>query len=82
MVDIIRGASDKPVSTDTLINFIENANIKEGILYTGYPIIGVAEDKSAIDGLLISSEHGMIVFDIVEEHQRSDRESLRDELLC
>lgn len=80
MIDIIRGASEKPVSTDTLIKHLENASIKEGIFYTGYPIIGEVEGQSAIDGLLISLEHGIIVFDIVEETQQTDRESLRDEL--
>ncbi len=80
MIDIIRGASEKPVSTDSLIKFLESANIKEGILYTGYPIIGVVENASSIDGLLISVEHGVVVFDIVEEANMSDRKSLRDDL--
>lgn len=80
MVDIIRGASEKPVSTDTLINFVENAAIQEGILFTGYPIIGVSTSKSSLDALLLTSEHGIIVFDIIEEVEVSDRVVIRDEL--
>lgn len=80
MVDIIRGASDNPVSTDTLIQYINNANIKEGILYTGYPIIGAIEGKSSVDAILLSTEHGIVIFDIVEEPEFSDRQDIRDNL--
>ena len=80
MVDIIRGASEKPVSTEALINFVSNAGITEGILYTGYPIIGGIEDKSSLDAILITPENGITVFDVVEESDVSDRTALRDEL--
>lgn len=80
MIDIIRGASNKPVSTEVLIDFVENSNINDAVLYTGYPIVGSIEDKSSLDALLISSEHGIIVFDIVEEPEISSREELRDSL--
>ena len=46
MIDIIRGASEKPVSIDTLITFVESSDIVEGILYIGYPIIGLVENRS------------------------------------
>lgn len=78
MIDIIRGASNKPVSTDSLIYFVENSGINDCVLYTGYPIVGSIEDKSSLDALLISSEHGVIVFDIVEEPEVSNREEIRD----
>jgi superfamily I DNA and RNA helicase len=80
MIDIIRGASNKPVSTEALIEFVENSGINDAVLYTGYPIVGSIEDKSSLDALLISSEHGVIVFDIVEEPEISEREDIRDTL--
>lgn len=80
MIDIIRGASDKPGSTDRLIEFVESSGIREGVLYTGYPIVASMEGKSSLDALLISSEHGVIVFDMVEEPEVSKREEIRDEL--
>jgi len=80
MIDIIRGASEKPASTEALISFLEQCNIPEGILYTGYPIVGSINDKSSMDAILLSSNHGIIVFDIVEEPEVSDREELLDEL--
>lgn len=80
MVDIIRGASENPISTEALIDFVEKSEIKEGVLYTGYPIIDAIADKPSLDAVLLSSEHGVIVFDVVEEAEVSDREELRDEL--
>lgn len=80
MIDIIRGASNKPVSTEALIEFVENSGINDAVLYTGYPIVGSIEDKSSLDALLISSEHGVVVFDIVEEPEVSNRDDIRDEL--
>jgi superfamily I DNA and RNA helicase len=80
MIDIIRGASDKPVSTEVLIDFVEKSGIDEAILYTGYPIIGSIEGRSSLDALLISSKHGVIVFDIIEEPEYSNREETRDSL--
>ena len=80
MIDIIRGASNKPVSTDKLIDFLERSKIQDGVLFTGYPIVGSIEDRSSLDALLISSEHGVIVFDIVEEPDISEREKIRDVL--
>lgn len=80
MLDIIRGASEKPVSTDILIGYLQNVHFDEAILYTGYPIVGSIEEKSAMDALLISRKHGIIIFDIVEEPTISDRTELQDEL--
>jgi len=80
MIDIIRGASNKPVSTEALIDFVEKSGIDEAILYTGYPIVGSIEGISSLDALLISSKHGIIVFDIVEEPEYSTREEIRDSL--
>jgi len=80
MIDIIRGASDKPVSTEALVEFVENSGIKRGVLYTGYPIVGSIEVRSSLDALLISSEHGVIVFDIGEEPDVTNRDEIRNEL--
>lgn len=80
MIDVIRGASTNPVSTEALIEFVEKSGLNEAVLYTGYPIVGSVEDKASLDGLLISLEHGVIVLDIVEEPEVSEREDLRDYL--
>lgn len=80
MVDIIRGAEDKPVSTEALVEFLINSKISEGLLYVGYPIIGTIDETYSIDALLISVEHGVVIFDIVEESKFEDRVAIRDSL--
>jgi superfamily I DNA and RNA helicase len=80
MIDIIRGAASKPASTEALIDFVENSNIQEGVLYTGYPIISNFDDNTSLDALLITSTHGVIAFDVVEEPEFSERDEIRDSL--
>jgi superfamily I DNA and RNA helicase len=80
MIDIIRGATNKPVSTNSLIEYIIKAEVDEAILYTGYPIVGSIDDRTSLDALLVSSNHGLIVFDIIEEPEITDREEIRDVL--
>ena len=79
-MDVIRGAYDKPISTQRLIKDIENIYSSEGTLYTGYPIISAIESSHSLDAVLVTPEHGMILFDIVEEADISDRKPVRDAL--
>jgi superfamily I DNA and RNA helicase len=66
MVTIIRGSTDKPVATRELINFFSSRENLEGILYTGYPIIGTPEGAFPIDALWISEGKGIIIFNLIE----------------
>lgn len=80
MIDVVRGATSAPVSTEKLIEELNRLNIADGILYVGYPIIAHIENKSSLDAILVSQEFGMVIFDIVEDPQVVNRTSLRDEL--
>jgi superfamily I DNA and RNA helicase len=79
-MDVIRGAYDKPVSTQRLIKDVEKIYDHEGTLYTGYPIISAIESSHSIDAVLVTPTHGMVLFDIVEEAEISDRQEIRDAL--
>jgi superfamily I DNA and RNA helicase len=76
-MDVIRGAYDKPVSTGRLISILGGAEI-EGVLYTGYPIVGALDNKNSLDAVMVTPLHGMIIFDIVEESDVTDRKGTRD----
>lgn len=78
-MDIVRGAYDKPVSTKRLVGNLEKIGL-EGILYTGYPIIGLTDNKYSLDALLITPQLGVVLFDIVEEPEYSNRAEARDEI--
>lgn len=63
---IIRGTNQKPVSSRALAQVLSGDPNIEGELYIGYPILGSADGRLAIDALLVSLEHGLVLFDLVE----------------
>lgn len=65
-LSVIRGATQKPAASKKLVDVLAKVNDLEGELYVGYPILGSSEGKHPIDALLISRNHGIVVFDLVE----------------
>ena len=63
---VVRGGTGKPVSSQRLADYFETRNDIEGYLYLGYPIIGTIDGGYQIDALLLSEQHGAIVFHLVE----------------
>jgi superfamily I DNA and RNA helicase len=63
---VVRGGTDKPVSSQKLAAYFEERADIEGFLYLGYPIIGTIEGGYQIDALLLSEQHGAIIFHLVE----------------
>jgi superfamily I DNA and RNA helicase len=80
MVSIIRGSLDKFASTHHLIEYFESRPAIDGILYLGYPIIGSVDGAIDIDAMLISPQHGLVIFDLVEGINFEDRADIRDDL--
>lgn len=66
MVNVIRGDIAKPVSATRLAKYFEGRVDLDGSLYLGYPIIGTSQGGYQIDALLVSREHGVVIFNIVE----------------
>jgi hypothetical protein len=79
VIEIVRGPTRSPVSTGLLLRTIENLTNLTGVLYTGYPVIGL-QNVSAIDGFLIMKDRGLVIFDIVEDSKPVFRIEERDEL--
>lgn len=63
---VVRGGTDKPVSSQRLADYFETRNEIEGYLYLGYPIIGTIDGGFQIDALLLSEQHGAIIFHLIE----------------
>lgn len=80
MISVIRGSSEKFVSGKILADNLEDLKDVEGTLYLGYPIIGSIDGAIDIDAMLITKEHGVIIFDLYEGQDRSDRSHFRDDL--
>jgi superfamily I DNA and RNA helicase len=66
MVNIVRGALDKPVASRSLADYFESRDDIDGSLYLGYPIIGTPQGGYQIDALLVSKKNGIIIFNIIE----------------
>lgn len=78
--DIVRGIISKPTQTNQLIESISDYMSKtndSGTLYLGYPLTAGADSKVTLDAMLLSEQHGMIVF-IFQNHGVSIEE-LKDE---
>lgn len=72
MVNVIRGdINNKPVSSRRLADYFERRDDIDGNLYLGYPIIGTSQGGYQIDALLVSRQHGVIIFNIIEGTQLS-----------
>ncbi|MEA5554255.1 ATP-binding domain-containing protein [Anabaena cylindrica UHCC 0172] len=67
MVNVIRGdVNNKPASSRRLASYFEGRRNITGSLYLGYPIIGTSQGAYPIDALLVSKEHGVVIFNIIE----------------
>lgn len=63
---IIRGTNTKPVASEALGRFFARDQSYRGQLLLGYPIIGTPEGRHTIDGIWISPEKGIVIFDLIE----------------
>ena len=80
MVNVIRGDVDKPESSRRLAEYFESKSNINGSLYLGYPIIGTSQGGYQIDALLVSGEHGVIIFNIIEGTSINENiEEIQDE---
>ena len=87
-VDIVRGATRKPGSSRILADVIARQRNWSGQLFIGYPTIATSEGPHSIDALLVSSDKGIIIFDLIEgsaicgyEDRQDDSANKLDSLL-
>ena len=78
---VVRGGTVKPVSSQMLADYFEARNDIEGYLYLGYPVIGTVDGGYQIDALLLSEQHGAVIFHLIEGSYDAnlDIQSIQDE---
>lgn len=80
MINVINGATDKPVTSQTLRSWLSAHEELEGTLYIGYPIIGTIDGAYEIDALFVSPLYGVVAFILIEGNELpQDNESVQDE---
>lgn len=80
MVEIVRGTTQKPISSEQLATFFEKEANYDGILYTGYPIIGTPEGPFPIDAFWVSPSKGIVIFNLIEGRElATDYQEIQDD---
>ena len=79
-IQIVHGASRKPVASAKLIEILSRRPDWSGRLFIGYPIARTSAGPHRIDALWISPDKGIVAFDLVEETEPGDHESRQDNL--
>lgn len=79
MTTIITGTTNKPMAAEQLRLFFKNHPDYSGYLYIGYPIIGTVNGPYPIDALWVSSEKGVVIFNLVEGKDLPDYQGLQDD---
>lgn len=78
-VDIVRGTSQKPVSSGALVEIVSQQTALSGQLFIGYPMISTSEGRLLIDALLVSADVGVVVFDLIEGRETGDYGARQDD---
>ncbi|SDO01306.1 Superfamily I DNA and RNA helicases [Cryobacterium flavum] len=79
-INVVNGSTSKPVATAALVAALRNLPDLEGQLYTGFPILLAQSDLGFADALLVSPNHGVVVFDLVEGSDPEGYSTRQDEL--
>lgn len=75
MLDIVFGSSGQSVPEANLRVALQDANLS-GTLYFSYPLFDDVDGQNSADALLVSEEHGLVLFDLQAPAEgSSDRES-------
>jgi len=61
-IDLVIGAQIDPGAVQQLISEVSKEPLTDATLYVGYPILSTADESLALDALLTSREHGIVVF--------------------
>lgn len=82
MLNIIWGSNkEKPEAAKALADILgTHPFYKDSYLYIGYPVIGSPLGPVRFDALLISQEHGLVAFDLVEALDLNDFSARLDEI--
>lgn len=79
-IEVIRGSTTKPAAMDQLVEAICAAPDLEGTLWVGFPLLNDVDTTYAVDALLLSPAHGIVIFDVVEGTELDDHIRRQEDL--
>ena len=72
MATTVWGSTTKPMSARKLASLVEADPELDGTLYIGYPVLGTPDGAFPFDAVLLSPQHGAVLFDVVEGKDLGD----------
>ncbi len=78
-VNVVKGATRKPASSQELANLLGQREDVSGQLFIGYPIVPTPDGPYSLDALLVSDDSGIVVFDLIEGSDLGDYQSRQDD---
>lgn len=78
-IDIVRGTTNKPVSSKELAKLLSQSDELSGQLFIGYPVINTPEGRHKIDAVLISPDKGIVIFDLIDGKDIDGHEERQDD---
>ena len=79
-IEIVRGTTQKPASSEELADHLSQIDNLSGMLFIGFPIISTPEGPHPVDALLVSTEIGIVAFDLIEGTEIGDYKQRQDDL--
>lgn len=81
MVSIIRGPIKKYAVSSRLAEYFSKRKDIEGTLYFGYPMITDLDNTYSIDAMLVSKQHGVVLFDLIQDSEVRDITEYQDDVV-
>ena len=78
-IDIVRGASRKPVASRSLADLMSRETDFSGQFFIGFPVIATPDGPHPMDALLVSADKGIILFDLIEGPNTGDYRARQDD---
>lgn len=75
MLEIVYGETDHRQVASQLADILQGMQL-DGTFYIGYPVIASADEKVVVDALLLTEQHGLIVFKFHGQTPRADDQSV------
>lgn len=81
MVTIIRGPIKKYAVSQRLAEYFNTRKDIDGTLYFGYPMLTDLDSNYSVDAMLISKQHGIVLFDLIQDSQVRDIIEYQDDII-
>jgi len=81
VVSIIRGPIKKHAVSNRLADYFNTRDDINGVLFFGYPVLTDSDNTYNVDAMMVSQEHGVVLFDLIQDSQIRDLTEYQDNVI-